>query len=137
MSNISKTGWITVLSFLLSACASMQPTGYSYNEVVIINKTRAQVHDVSIAATESGRVFSCGNIAPRGICSNQFPPQPYRASPIRISWMIGSGTRHSKIIELGVPESFEPGIQMRGVLLIDARGQIDAYLQQPTPVPEL
>ena len=26
--------------------------------------------DVVIAATDSGRVFSCGNIAPRGICAN-------------------------------------------------------------------
>jgi len=125
------------LVFLAAGCASLQSPGYTYNEIVIVNQTRSPVRDVAVTATESGRMFSCGNIAPRGICSNKFPPQPYRASPVQIDWMIGNGTRHSKIIELTLPASFVAGLPLRGVLLIDAQGQVSAYLQQEAPGPHL
>ena len=110
---------------------------YTYNEVVVLNKSRTLVRDVTISATESGRVFSCGNIAPRGICSNKFRPQPYQGSPIQIAWVIGSGRRHSKTIKLELPDSFVSELPMRGVLVIDGQGGIKAYLQQEPPGPHL
>jgi hypothetical protein len=110
---------------------------YTYNEVVVLNQSRALVRDVLISATESGRVFSCGNIAPRGMCSNKFQPQTYRGSPIQITWAIGNGRRHSKTIELELPKSFVAELPMRGVLLIDGQGSIKAYLQQEPPGPHL
>ena len=110
---------------------------YTYNEVVVLNKSRAPVRDVTISATESGRVFSCGNVAPHGICSNKFRPQSYQGSPIQITWVIGSGRRHSKTIELELPGSFVPELPMRGVLVIDGKGAIKAFLQQDPPGPHL
>ena len=115
----------------------MQGPDYSYNEVVVLNQSRAPLQDVHISATESGRVFSCGNIAPRGICSNKFQPQPYRGNPIQIIWMIGGGQRHSEIVELEVPENFVPELPMRGVLVIEGQGAISAYLQQEARGPHL
>ena len=123
-----------ICGLLLSSCASLGPT-YNYNEVVVLNQSRVAVRDVLISATESGRMFSCGNIAPRGICSNKFPPQPYRGSPIQITWMVGSGPPRSKTVKLELPTSFNAERPLRGVLVIDGRGTIDAYLQQEEPGP--
>jgi hypothetical protein len=125
-----------IFGLMLLSCATMSGPTYTYNEVVVLNQSRAPVRDVLISATESGRVFSCGNIAPRGICSNKFPPQPYQGSPIQIAWVI-SGRRHNKTIELELPKSFVAELPMRGVLVIDGQGAIKAYLQQEPPGPHL
>jgi hypothetical protein len=126
-----------ILVLLQAGCSSLQSPSYTYNEIVIINQTGSAVRDVAVSSTESGRSFSCGNIAPRGTCSNRFPPRPYRASPVQIDWMIGNGARHSKIIELTLPPSFVVEIPLRGVLVIDTQGQISTYLQQGAPGPHL
>lgn len=120
---------------LLCGCATIQAATYYYDEVVVLNQSRSLLRDVEIMSSESGRVFSCGNIAPRGICSNRFRPQVYRGSPIRLTWAIGAGARHSKVIELELPTSFVVEIPLRGVILISASGDISAYLQQDQPGP--
>jgi hypothetical protein len=134
---IIKIARLACLVFLPAGCASLESPGYSYNEIVIVNQARSAVRDVAVTATDSGRTFSCGNIAPRGICSNKFPPQPYRASPVRVDWMIGNGTRYSKIIAPALPASFVAELPLRGVLVIDAHGQVTAHLQQAAPGPHL
>ena len=121
----------------LAACATPAGPTYTYNEVVILNQSWSAVTDVQIASTDSGRVFSCGNIAPRGICSNKFSAQTYRGKPIRISWQIDGGRRHERVLELAVPADFSTEVPMRGVLVISARGEISAHLQQPVPGPHL
>ena len=85
VSTLSKNTCVLVLVWLLAGCAGLQGPTYTYNEVVIINQSRVPVREVIIAATESGKLFSCGNIAPRGICSNEFQPQTYRGDPIQVS----------------------------------------------------
>jgi len=129
--------FFSIVAILLSGCASMQGPAFTYNEVVIINQSRVPVSDVSISATESGRVFSCGNIAPRGICANKFRPQPYRGDPIQIALKIGDGKRRNEIIELILPASFVPELPLRGVLVINGNGEISAHLQQDAPGPHL
>jgi hypothetical protein len=59
----------------LSSCAALGPS-FSYNEVIVLNLARVAVRDVVISAMDSGRMFSCGNIAALGICANKFSPQP-------------------------------------------------------------
>jgi len=137
MSKIINIAWLGIFVSLQTGCSSTPSPGFSYNEIVIVNQMRSPVRDVSVSATESGRMFSCGNIAPRGICSNKFPSRPYRASPVQIDWTIGNGSRNSKIIELTLPASFVVELPLRGVLLIDARGQVSAHLQQEAPGPHL
>ncbi|MCP4769280.1 MAG: hypothetical protein GY875_23860 [Gammaproteobacteria bacterium] len=139
MSLRCKPGFVLAVLCLLSACVTVTPPEpvFSYNEVVIINQLRIPVRDVAIQASESGRVFSCGNIAPRGICSNKFPAQPYYGNPIQVSWLLANGRRHDRTIELQLPESFAPEIPLRGVLVIDAQGAMSAYLEQEAPGPHL
>lgn len=132
-----KSVFVLALVSLLSSCATVpapEPI-FSYNEVVIINQLRSPVQNVTIQANESGRVFSCGNIAPRGICSNKFSAQPYYGNPIQVSWLVANGRRHSKTIELQLPASYASGIPLRGVLVIGAQGAISAYLEQEAPGP--
>jgi hypothetical protein len=126
-----------MLVLLQAGCSSLQSTGFTYNEIVIVNQTGSAVRDVVVSSTESGRSFSCGNIAPRGICSDQFPPQPYHASPVQIDWMMSNGTRQSQTIELTLPPGFVVELPLRGVLVIDAQGQVSTYLQQQAPGPHL
>ena len=115
----------------------MQGPTYTYNEVVILNQSRMSLSDVTISASESGRVFSCGNIAPRGICANKFRPQPYRGDPIQIALMTGDGRRRSETLELTLPASFVAELPLRGVLVIGSKGEISAFLQQDAPGPHL
>jgi hypothetical protein len=122
---------------LLAGCASKQGPAYTYNEVVIVNKSRMPLSDVTISAAESGRVFSCGNIAPRGICANKFRPRLYRGEPIQIALMTGDGRRRSETVELTLPARFVPQLPLRGVLVIGSRGEISAYLQQDVPGPHM
>ena len=75
---------VIALAGLLCSCAATPKPVFSYNEVVILNQSRNQVSDVTISAMDSGRMFSCGNIAPRGICSDRFRAQPYQGKPIQI-----------------------------------------------------
>lgn len=131
------TACAVLLTALLHGCATIPGATYYYDEVVVINQSRSLVRDVEIAATDSGRVFSCGNIAPRGMCSNRFQPQLYRGSPIRVAWAMGDGRRRSEIIELELPVSLVAEVPLRGVLLIGARGDVSAYLQQDSPGPHL
>ena len=121
----------------LAGCAATPSSGYLYNEVVIVNRNRAAVTDVTVAATDSGRLFSCGNIAPRGICSNRFAPKDYRETPIEITWSIAGAGPRSETVTVAVPRAFLAQLPMRGVLVIDARGGIEAYLQQDAPGPHL
>ena len=137
MSVFSKPVFVFALVCLLSSCVTVPVPVFTYNEVVIINQLRIPLQDVTIAASESGRVFSCGNIAPRGICSNKFPAQPYYGNPIQVSWLVGNGKRHNRTIELVLPESFTPQIPLRGVLEIGAQGAMSAYLEQEAPDPHL
>ena len=119
----------------LSGCATPTSSGYRYNEVVIVNRTRAPVTDVTVAATGSGRLFGCANIAPRGICSNQFPSRSYRGEPIEVTWSFAGGARRNEIIDVQIPANANVQGPMRGVLVIDSRGGIQAYLQPVAPGP--
>jgi hypothetical protein len=131
------TACTVLLTALLCGCATIPRATYYYDEVVVINQSRSLVRDVEIRPAESGRVFSCGNIAPRGICSNRFRPQVYRGSPIQFTWAIGSRERRSEVVELQLPVSFVAEISLRGVFLIGERGEISAYLQQDQLGPHL
>jgi hypothetical protein len=128
---------VFILAMPLAGCASMQGPTYTYNEVVILNQSRMPLSDVTISAAESGRVFSCGNIAARGICANKFRPQPYRGDPIQIALMTGDGRRRSETIELTLPARFVAERPLRGVLVIGSNGEISAFLQQDAPGPHL
>ena len=87
---------ILIAGLLLSACATSYESPYFYNEILIINNSREMIQDVSIRAGESGRIFSCGNIAPLGICSDKFPRRRYMKSPITIAWVFGSIAREDE-----------------------------------------
>lgn len=124
-------------AWLLAGCAGTPNSGFRYNEVVIVNRMHAPVADVTVTATDSGRLFGCGNIAPRGICSNRFTARDYTVSPIEVTWSIASGQRRSETIEVEIPQGFVERVPMRGVLVIDSHGRIEAFLQQDVPGPHL
>lgn len=121
---------ILIAGLLLSACATSYESPYFYNEILIINNSRELIQDVSIRAGESGRMFGCGNIAPRGICSDKFPRRRYMKSPITIAWVFGSIARQTDEFILEVPATFDSKLRLRGVLEITPDGSISAYFEQ-------
>ena len=114
----------------LSACATSYNPTYYYNEILVVNNSRELIQDVTISASESGRQFSCGNIAPLGICSDRFPRLKYEQNPIRISWVFGSRAGQSSEFVLEVPATMSTGLPLRGVLEISPKGKIAAYFNQ-------
>ncbi len=124
---------IVMLAMLLSACATVNAPQYFYNEILIINKSRELIQDVKISVSNTGRGFSCGNIAPRGICSNRIPGRPYMKNPIRIAWVFGNTARQTSEFVLEVPATMDPEVPLRGVLEISSRGLLSAYFEQGPP----
>jgi len=123
-----------MLGILLSACATVNKPQYFYNEILIINKSRELIQDVQISVSETGRGFSCGNIAPLGICSNKIPGRPYMKKPIRIAWVFGSTAGQTNEFVLEVPTTMDTALPLRGVLEISPRGSLSAYFEQGNSV---
>ena len=124
---------IAISCFLITSCATFSEPVYFYNEIVIMNKSREVIQDVTISAGETGRRFSCGNIAPLGICSNKTPPRQYMKNPITLAWVFGSTARQIDDFILEVPISMTTEFPLRGVLEISPRGSVSAYFQQDIP----
>ena len=122
----------TLLMFgiLSPACATLNEPQYFYNEILIINKSRELIQDVKISVSETGRGFSCGNIAPRGICSNKIPRRQYMKNPIRIDWVFGSTARQTNEFVLEVPATMDTAVPLRGVLEISPQGSLSAWFEQ-------
>ncbi len=128
-----KKYFILIPGLLLSSCATSYESLYSYNEILIINRSKQLIQDVTISAGETNRTFSCGNIAPLGICSDKFPERRYMKSPIRIGWVFGNTSGQSNDFVLEVPATFSTEFPLRGVLEISPQGSISAYFEQDTP----
>jgi len=128
-----KKYFILIVGLLSSACATSYESPYSYNEILIVNRSRQMIQDVTISAGATNRTFSCGNIAPLGICSDKFPERRYMKNPIRIDWVFGNTSGQSNEFILEVPATFSTALPLRGVLEISPQGSITAYFQQDTP----
>jgi len=128
-----KKYFVLIPGLLLSSCATSYKSLYSYNEILIINRSKELIQDVTISAGETNRTFSCGNIAPLGICSDKFPPRRYMKSPIRINWLFGNTSGQTNDFILEVPATFSTEFPLRGVLEISPQGSISAYFAQGTP----
>jgi hypothetical protein len=129
---MKKNHIILIIGLLLSSCATSYESPYSYNEILIINRSRQLIQDVTISAVGTNRTFSCGNIAPLGICSDKFPERRYLKNPIRIGWVFGNTSGQTDEFILEVPATFSTALPLRGVLEISPRGSISAYFQQGT-----
>jgi hypothetical protein len=127
---------IVVVALLLSACAagSNYEPNYTYNEILIINNSKELIKEVSISSAAIGRSFSCGNIAPLGICSNKTGKRRYKEGPLQIDWVFGNRARQTDEFTLAVPAYFQPGLPLRGVLEISPQGEISAYFEQDSPM---
>ncbi len=125
---------VLITGLILSSCTTSYNSDYSYNEILIVNNSNVLVQDVTISAGETGRRFSCGNIAPRGICSDKFPARRYMRSPVRIAWVFGNTAQQTEAFVLEVPATFATAFPLRGVLKISPEGSISAYFEQDKPV---
>lgn len=127
---------IVMVALLLSACAtgSNYAPAYTYNEILIINNSKELIQEVTISSAATGRSFSCGNIAPLGICSTKMAPRRYGNNLLRIDWVFGNRARQTDELSLAVPAYFQPGLPLRGVLEISPQGEISAYFEQDSPM---
>ncbi len=131
---MKKNYLILIAGLLLSACATSYNPTYHYNEILIVNNSRDLIQDVTISASKSGRQFSCGNIAPLGICSDKFPRRRYEQNPIQINWVFGGSARQTSEFVLEVPATMHTSLPLRGVLSIAPDGSISTYFEQDTPL---
>ena len=118
---------------VISACSTSYKPMYMYNEILVVNNSRELLQEVTITVPGTVRTFSCGNIAPLGICSNRFGNRRYEYNPIRIAWVFGNNARQTEEFVVPVPATFGTGLSLRGVLAISPEGQLSAYFQQETP----
>jgi hypothetical protein len=129
-----------ILGLLVSSCSTGFNTGnssgtaYSYNEIVIVNRSRHLIEEVTISAGASGRSFNCGNVAPLGICADKFPSRRYQKNPVRVDWVVDGTAGHTREFVLEVPATFSTAFPLRGVVDISPGGSVSAYFQQDEPM---
>ena len=126
--------WLFVIWVGLgTACASTGEFGrpeYTYDEIRVLNKSRQVLPDFSITVPATGAQFSCGNIAPQGLCANSFGQRRYRYNPIRIEWSYGTRNRQTDDFVVQVPDDFTTELPLKGVIEINTGGRVRAYVVQ-------
>lgn len=123
---------LLALVLLLSACATGSGQGppYTYNQILIVNNSKELIQEVTISSTATDRSFSCGNIAPLGICSNRTGKRHFKEGQFQIDWVFGNNAPRSDQLTLIVPPYFSPGLALQVVLEISAQGEISAHFEQ-------
>ncbi len=119
-----------VLSGLLTACATIEQPHYLYNEIRVENNSRQILKGLSIHVPATGAEFSCGNIAPLGLCANQFGARPYRHNPIVIEWSYGNRQRQTNEFVVPVPTNYAVEIPLQGVVEVSRNGEMQVYFLQ-------
>ncbi len=122
--------WVLVT---IAACAGTSRPEYQINEVLVVNNSRAVLNDVRITVPSTGRSFTCGSVAPLGICGNRFGKRRYEYRPIRIEWRYGDRSRRSDEFVVPVPATFYTGVPLRAVLSVSPDGAIETYFEQDAP----
>ena len=122
-----------ILLLALSACATGYNPRYRISEIVVNNNTRDAVRDVTIRAGD--RVFSCGNIAPLGICSNRFAGYVNQVNVVDIEWTLGNDATRRESLEVSVPATISVGRPLKGILDIEPQGVIEASFREYAALP--
>jgi hypothetical protein len=117
---------------LLSACATGSGQGppYIYNQILIVNNSKELIQEVTISSAVNGRSFSCGNIAPLGICSNRTGKRHFKEGPFQIELVFGNNAPRTDQLTLTVPAYFTTGLALQVVFEISPQGEISAQLKQ-------
>ncbi len=117
-------------AILVAACAGTNRPSYDINEVLLVNKSREVLRAVRVSVPSTGRSFSCGSVAPRGICGNKIPRRRYEGNPIRVEWTFGNRSRSTGEFIIQVPATFYTELPLRAVLAVSPNGSIEAYFEQ-------
>ena len=119
-----------VLSGLVTACATSEKPQHIYNEIRVENNSRELLRDFSIQVPSTGAEFTCGNIAPLGLCANRFSERPYGHNPIVIQWSYGDGQRQTNEFIVPVPANYAIGVPLQGVVEVSKTGEMQVYFLQ-------
>lgn len=124
-----KAPTILICLALVSACVSTNNADY-YNEIQLRNNTTSTVTDVVISVRNTGGVFSCSYIPPRGVCSSTFQKRKFLGNPVTVKWTINGIARSTDQFFVTVPQSANKATPLRGVLEMVGNGKIRPYLEQ-------
>ena len=98
---MNKNLLVALTAAVLAACATDYKPVYSYNEILIVKNSKELIRDLSINLTGTGRRFNCANVAPLGICPNEFSRRPCACSPIEVGWTFGNEIQPARFVLAG------------------------------------
>ena len=116
--------------YLITACATNHQPTYYYNEIRVLNNSSQILRNLSIRVPATGGEFSCGNIAPKGLCSNRFGARKYHYNPVQIEWSFGGGPVRTQDFTVPVPATFNLGLKIQGVVEVSDTGEMKVYFEQ-------
>ncbi|NCF37670.1 MAG: hypothetical protein GWP56_15020 [Gammaproteobacteria bacterium] len=120
-------------TLLVSACATKYQPNYMIHEIAVVNNSREMIQQVTVSVPDTGATFSCGNIAPLGLCSNRMGKRRYEYNPIKIDWVFGNTAGQTKEFVIDVPSYFSTGVPLRAEIAFSPEGELSAYFEQETP----
>jgi hypothetical protein len=103
------------------------------HEIAVVNNSREMIQQVTVSVPDTGATFSCGNIAPLGLCSNRMGKRRYEYNPIKIDWVFGNTAGQTKEFVIDVPSYFSTGVPLRAEIAFSPEGELSAYFEQETP----
>lgn len=119
-------------ALLVAACATSYQATYMIDEIQVINNSREMIQQVTVSVPSTGATFSCGNIAPLGLCSNRMGKRRYEYNPIKIEWVFGNTAGQTEEFVIDVPSYFSTGVPLRAEIAFSPEGELSAYFDQET-----
>lgn len=118
-------------NFCLIGCSTLQEKfrGITFDNVIIRNKSYQDIKDVKIRVEKFNRVFFCGLILSKSMCSNGFKPKEYQGNAIIVSWS-GKNSKYSiGPIVVKQPEKFDVHKNYSVIIGIGSEGKFAAFFE--------
>jgi len=117
---------------LLTACTSgpLSRTPLQINGMLIENQTLMSVSAVRLLVPVTGNFVSCGNIAPKAMCSTTFPEANYTGNKVEITWSQAGQIYSTGEFVIQLPDDVDEEIPAAVRVVIAGPGSVGAFIVQ-------
>jgi hypothetical protein len=116
----------------LAGCATYDAgdVDLMFNEIIVYNRGSRDIKNVQIRVEKFNRLFACGPVTTKMICSNTFTARKYEGNAVTISWA-GTASMYSKgPLMVKIPDSYASHTNYTAIIEIDNDEVHSAYFRE-------